>query len=347
MDDIELIPPEIRAGYRLDAAPVEPVHTGHINRTFRVRRGGETCVLQMLNPIFAPEVHKDIQAVTEWIAARGLPTPRLIPAPGGELWLLDRQGRTWRLLSFIAGRTFLFTDSAQRCREAGRLLGRFHRAVWDCPHRFVFTRLGIHDTPKHLDALREALRTHRTHRLYRPVSKLAEAILEAGTPLAGPGAELPARLVHGDPKISNFVFSDGGQAVALIDLDTLGRMPLSVELGDALRSWCAPQGEERGQGISIDFFEAGLRGWFEAIGPLPGPEEVRAIPAAVARISIELAARFAADALNERYFAYDRERYAAAGEHNLARAESQWGQACSAMTLTARMTEVVEGLLGP
>ncbi len=37
------------------------------------------------------------------------------------------------------------------------------------------------------------------------------------------------------------------------------------------------------------------------------------------RIATELAMRFAADALNERYFGWDRARFPAAGEHNLLR----------------------------
>lgn len=344
MDDIEHPPAEILDGYGLLPSPIEPVRSGHINRTFLVQRAGERCVLQMLNPIFAPEVHRDIQAVTEWIAARGLDTPRLVPAGSGDLWLLDRQGRTWRLLSYVPGQTFLAADGPERCREAGRLLGRFHRAAWDCPHRFVFTRLGIHDTAKHLAALQEALARHRDHRLFGPISRLAGQILAAGAALE-PVERLPARLVHGDPKISNFVFADDGRAVALIDLDTLGRMPLAVELGDALRSWCAPQGEDQGEPLRLDFFEAGVRGWRKEIGDLPSPAEVRAIPAALERIALELSARFAADALNERYFAYDRERYPAAGEHNLARAESQWALSRSAGALRPRLDEVVAALL--
>ena len=40
-------------------------------------------------------------------------------------------------------------------------------------------------------------------------------------------------------------------------------------------------------------------------------------------MSLELAARFAADALNECYFAFDEKRYASRGEHNRVRATGQ------------------------
>ena len=51
--------------------------------------------------------------------------------------------------------------------------------------------------------------------------------------------------------------------------------------------------------------------------------EWRAFPAATLRIAVELAARFCADALEERYFGWDRERFGSASEHNQARAQSQ------------------------
>ena len=47
------------------------------------------------------------------------------------------------------------------------------------------------------------------------------------------------------------------------------------------------------------------------------------VSAGVATITLELAARFALDALEERYFRWDRQRFAAAWEHNLLRACNQ------------------------
>ena len=49
----------------------------------------------------------------------------------------------------------------------------------------------------------------------------------------------------------------------------------------------------------------------------------RGFPAATLRITVELAARFCADAHEETYFGWDRERFASASAHNQARATSQ------------------------
>ena len=41
-------------------------------------------------------------------------------------------------------------------------------------------------------------------------------------------------------------------------------------------------------------------------------------------MSLELAVRFAADALDESYFGWDAGRFASRGDHNLVRARGQW-----------------------
>ena len=52
-------------------------------------------------------------------------------------------------------------------------------------------------------------------------------------------------------------------------------------------------------------------------------EELASLAHGLERIALELSARFAADALEECYFGWDRDRGEAAGDHNLARARGQ------------------------
>ena len=53
-------------------------------------------------------------------------------------------------------------------------------------------------------------------------------------------------------------------------------------------------------------------------------DERRALLLGVEWVSLELAARFAADALRESYFGWDAARFPGRGEHNLVRARGQW-----------------------
>src|SRR5690606_35767203 len=225
--------------FALAPALLTPAGSGLINRTWHVRGlRGAPLVLQRVNPIFSPRIHEDIAAVNRHLAAKGLVTPRLVPTITGALWL-EHGGAVWRVLTEIAGVTRDALESPRQAAAAGTVLARFHRAVADLDHEFAGARLGVHDTPRHLRNLERALEEHAEHRDYAAIRPLATAVLEQGASLP-PLPRAAERIVHGDPKISNIIFAPDDRALCLVDLDTLGRMPIALELGDALRSWCNP-----------------------------------------------------------------------------------------------------------
>ncbi len=297
---------------------------GLINRTLLVEGTGGPVILQRLHPVFAGTVNEDIEVVTAHLARKGLSTPRPIHTDDGALWVDGEDGRPWRAQSFVEGDTFERVPSASIAAEAGRLAARFHLAVSDLDHDYRHTRAGVHDTPKHLAVLREAIEDHRDHRLFSEVSPLAEIILRAAERLPDL-AGLPARHTHGDLKISNLLFR-ADHAECLVDLDTLGRMIWPFEMGDALRSWCNPAGEdEPSPRVDASLFAASLAGYgaISRRSALLTVPEMTAIVDGLATICLELSARFLADALRERYFGFDSRRFPARGEHNLLRARGQ------------------------
>ncbi len=322
------------------AAPAvaERADGGLINTTWWVRGpGGELLgVLQELNTrIFRPEVHEDIEAVTARLAERGVGTPRLVRTRAGALWHTTPAGGVFRVLTPIGDRTVDKLVDPADAREAGALVARFHLAVRDLDWTFRMVRPGAHDTPAHLRRLREAVLTHGGHRLHPEVRELA-AELDAGwRSWRGPAA-LPRRVVHGDLKISNVRFA-GRTAVALVDLDTLARESIDVELGDAMRSWCNPLAEDtEDASFELELFAAAMEGYAAGAGPSGLSEaEWAAIVPGVERICLELAARFAKDALEECYFGWS-PRFGGRGEHNLLRAR---GQAALARSVRARAAE--------
>jgi hypothetical protein len=62
---------------------------------------------------------------------------------------------------------------------------------------------------------------------------------------------------------------------------------------------------------------------WEAASGVQTDEEASSIVDGTIVIFLELAARFAADALNEAYFGWSPERFASRGDHHLARARNQ------------------------
>jgi Ser/Thr protein kinase RdoA (MazF antagonist) len=141
--------------------------------------------------------------------------------------------------------------------------------------------------------------------------------------------ELPRRHTHGDLKISNVMFdvrTPGGpvRASCLIDLDTLGRQTLAYELGDALRSWCNPHGEDvTAPRFDRAIYEAALRGYEAAAPGLLTDAERAALLPGIETVCVELATRFCVDVFDDAYFGWDSSRYSSRRAHNLVRARGQ------------------------
>jgi Ser/Thr protein kinase RdoA (MazF antagonist) len=227
-------------------------------------------------------------------------------------------------MEFLPGRTLHKLEGPERAASAGRYVGRFHRALSDWNHAFRAPRLGVHDTLRHMAYLDETLRTVTEHPLRGEVVPVADRIRARWAAWRGT-VEQRERVAHGDLKISNLRFDATGTEVAgILDLDTLTTFPFSVEMGDAWRSWCNPATEDDLAGTRFDaaLFEASLEGWLSTAPPLDRDERAALVPG-IERICVELSARFCADALNNRYFREDRQKYPQVGTHCLARARAQ------------------------
>jgi len=311
------------SAWRLDAARLTPLAGGLINASFRVdAQDGRRAVLQRLHPVFDPAVNLNLERVTEKLAAQGLVTPRLLRTPDARAWVtLD--GQHWRLLSYIDGSSIELVDSPARAQAAGALLGRFHRALAAFDGDLPCVRPPVHEPARHFAALAAAQARHPSHRLAVDVAAVAAEATTLYASLPRIPAE-PLRLVHGDPKISNLLFDADGKGCCLLDLDTLARAPLAYELGDAFRSWCNPGREDAAAArFEAALFAAALLGYAGAGREFMTAEERAAVVPATAAITLELTARFVADALEERYFGWTPARWPARGEHNLARAQNQ------------------------
>ena len=334
-------PADVIDAFAVDAASLRRTGAGLINQTWIAVRRGDRCVLQHVNAVFPAEIHYDIDVVTRHLRAKGLQTPLLVPTRRGGLWHVH-DADVWRAMTYVDGISREALQSPVQAREAGRMLATFHVALADLDHEFRNARLGVHDTAKHLAALRAAVAEHAGHRAHARIAALAAEVLELAEAIEPPAAAHD-RIVHGDPKVSNIMFV-GERAQCLIDLDTLSRMPVEFELGDAFRSWCNPKTEDASSAtFSVPLFAAALGGYAEHGGGMLTAAERDAVPAAVFRIAVELAARFCTDALRERYFAWDARRYTSASAHNQARTRGQLNLARTIRAQRAEIEGVVRG----
>lgn len=331
-------------------ADLDAIEIGLLNETFRVTSPkGERYILQRVNPMFGAEVHHDIEAVTARLESRGLTTPRLLRTGAGELFAVASDEACWRVMTYIPGNVQK-TANADTLRTCGSLVARFHEALFDLDHEFRFVRPGAHDTPKHLATLADARESdvrgsEENEPTLDEVHRLADAVLLAGRDLQNLQDVTPARVIHGDLKLTNIMLRDA-EAVAVLDLDTMSRGALAVELGDALRSWCNALGENEGVAeLDQERFAAAIAGYGEHARITS--EERETIVLGLLTISTELAARFCADAYRESYFGWDRARFVSSRAHNVTRAKVQLSLAAQVTENRSALEALVAGSLSP
>ncbi|UCE85819.1 MAG: aminoglycoside phosphotransferase family protein [Deltaproteobacteria bacterium] len=340
--------PRALAAYGITDARVSPLPGGLIHQSFSVCAGAVEYVLQRVSPIFSPGIHDNIRAVTEHLQARGLCTFVLLPTRTGRPYADLGADGIWRLETRVPGVGFDTCDAPEQARSAAALVARFHSALDDLEHAFQPLGIRLHDTPAHLRSLEKALDAHPGHRLYDRVAALADEILCAARTLPDLTG-LPRRVVHGDLKFNNVLFegrqgSARSRAVSLIDLDTTSRIPLYAELGDAWRSWCNRRGEDSAEAeLDMRLFRAAAEGYLGALSIELGAEERASLADGLDCISLELAARFAADALNERYFGWNPARFGSAGDHNWTRALGQFSLYRQARATRAERIRILGG----
>jgi Ser/Thr protein kinase RdoA (MazF antagonist) len=355
----------VAAAWGWSGATLRPLAGGLINTTFAVDVGGApVAVLQRLHPVFAPEVNLDIDAVTSFIAAKGMVTPRLVRTTGGAAWVSENDA-TWRAMSWVDGVSVHAVPSPTWAESGGELVGRFHRAVADLQHDYKFARTGVHDTDAHLARLgamleaRPAADDRGAERapaaggsgqwsgaaLLEKAEATGHEILAAARELPPLAADLPLRHCHGDLKISNLMFHESPPAAhCLVDLDTVGTGTIATEVGDAMRSWCNPRGEDAGA-VRFDLvtFAAAMRGYRAAVSGLLSRAELTSIVVGLERVCLELAARFCTDIFEDRYFGWDPTRFASRPAHNLVRSR---GQLELFQAVTESRASALDALLG-
>ena len=83
--------------------------------------------------------------------------------------------------------------------------------------------------------------------------------------------KLRLRPIHGDPKVNNVMMDTAtGQAVSMVDLDTVKPGLVHYDIGDCLRSGCNPLGEETGDWEAVRFEPDLGRAILQGYSPWPG-----------------------------------------------------------------------------
>lgn len=336
-----MTPYEIAAKFAIEKEniEVEPLGEGFINDTFTVKVNGESeYILQRKNHIVFPNVPAmmdNIAKVTDHIRARvpaeerSRATIEVVPALDGKLYFQDDKGNFWAVCKFIKGSTcFDRADSPELARQGGLGLGRFHKLVSDFTEPLTEVLKGFHNIRWRFTQWDEAVKRDAAGR----VKDLAEEIswIESRRALMMDFWEkfekgiIPARVIHGDTKISNFLFDAGnGHLLCAIDLDTMMTSTFLCDTGDALRSYTNTGAEDDPDtsrvSMSFDFFKAYMDGYLEEMKPYLTATELEYLAFSGIYLTYEQVLRFLMDYIDGD--TYYKTKYP---EHNLVRTHAQY-----------------------
>lgn len=296
-----------------------PLSGGLVHGTWGVDTEYGRYILQKLHPSLADEDRLvDFVSVTQHLAKKDVPAPTHIPTKEGALAAYDADGMCWRLQTRLPGESRDHFIDQTELSGAGNILGRFHEAIQDIPS--LKAKAILHDTPRIYAQLLEVFADIRKD-LY-PAEFLEDVeYIQTHLPQLFLPQDVPQTVIHGDPKSSNFLFFQK-KAFALIDLDTCQMGSVLLDLGDAFRSWCGQKEDAQDNQFSIKRFASAWQGYCLS-GHCLSQDEKHLIAQSVLCITLELAARFAIDVVEDRYFGWDASFYTSRTAHNMARTAGQ------------------------
>jgi Ser/Thr protein kinase RdoA (MazF antagonist) len=303
-------------------AQIQPLGNGNINDTYLVSLEAPNqtqFVLQRINTqVFQhpDRVMQNMRTLTEHIHTRlqhnpldrRWEVPRVILTQTGQDHWVAPEGGFWRAISFIAGsQSWETLQDQDHAREVGYALGLFHGLLSDlAPDRLADTLPGFHITPNYLRHY-QAVHATVSQPASAEVAYCCQFVADRASwvpvlEVAKAQGKLPLRLMHGDPKVNNIMFdTTTGQAVSVVDLDTVKPGLVHYDVGDCLRSGCNPAGEETPQweavSFEVDLCHAILQGYLSVAKAFLTEADYDYLFDAIRLIAFELGLRFLSDHL--------------------------------------------------
>lgn len=341
---------EAAGQFCVEGTPVEcrRYGSGHINDTFlfRTEDGGRdhSYILQRMNThVFQdPEgLMRNVSGVTTYLReqimkAGGDPrreTLTLVKTRAGKDYYVDSLDSWWRMYLFISDAVGY--DTAQREEDfyqSAKAFGHFQRLLDQYPvSQLTETIPDFHNTPKRFETFVRAVEQDVCGRVQGVGSEIAfimdrkqELSIVADRLERG---EIPRRVTHNDTKLNNVLIdAHSGQAVCVIDLDTVMPGTAVFDFGDSIRFGANTAAEDEQDlskvSLSLPLYEAYLKGFLEGCMGSLTEAEVTLLPWGAKLMTMECGMRFLTDYLEgDKYFRIHRP------DHNLDRARTQFALA--------------------
>ncbi|MBQ7236980.1 MAG: aminoglycoside phosphotransferase family protein [Clostridia bacterium] len=357
---------DICASFRIDGRYVgcEELSTGNINCTYQVKfiRDGEekNYIVQKINKTVFKEpemVMDNIVRVTHHIRSniikKGLSTQKFVlraflARDTDEPFFIDDTGDYWRCYRFIANSiTYDSCEDLGIIERAGSAFGKFQKYLdgFDA-NSLNITIPDFHNTAKRYSALHAAVQDDKYKRVKsvkEEIDKLYAFELEACKlqKYLDEGS-MPLRVTHNDTKCNNVSFDKTtGEALAVLDLDTVMPGAVAHDFGDAIRFIANTTLEDdpnvEDVSLDIDKYQAFTKGFITELKGTLTELEKQTMNLGVFAMTVELAVRFLTDYISgDKYF---KTKYPG---HNVDRARNQIALAEDIIKKRGQMDAILE-----
>ena len=342
----------------------EELSTGNINSTYKVMyvRDGEekNYIVQKINKsVFTnPEkVMDNIVRVTHYIREKikvqGISTKKFVlrafeAKNSKQTFVIDDTGEYWRLYRFIKNAvTYDTCDDLAIIERAGAAFGKFQNYLdgFDANSLYI-TIPDFHNTKKRYDALHRAIEKDEFCRVKKVKAEIDKLCFfeEKACKLQEylDGGQIPLRVTHNDTKCNNVSFDKTtGEALAVLDLDTVMPGAIAHDFGDAIRFIANTVIEDNPDvsavKLDIDKYTAFTKGFVSEVKGTLTEFEKHTMNLGVFAMTVELAVRFLTDYISgDKYF---KTKYPG---HNLDRAQNQIALAQDIDKKFSLMEEIIQ-----
>ncbi len=347
-----------------DYQSAERYGSGHINDTYlltmnqagapvryllqRINHDVFTDVPRLMENISRVLGHMQARLADEAVVDATRRALTLVPTRDNELFHRDSDGLYWRSYLFVEGaRSYDVVESSDLAYTAARAFGQFQRLLTDLPgDRLHETIADFHHTPKRFAAFEAVLESDPCDRarLARPEIEWLLARRDFAGSLLDLHAQglIPERIAHNDTKLNNVLIDDAtGEAICVIDLDTVMPGLALYDFGDLVRTSTSPVAEDEPDPSNVvmqmPMFRALAQGYLDAAGDFLTPGEIASLPLAGMVIALTIGMRFLTDFLQgDTYFKTQRP------QQNLQRCRTQFAMVDSIDAQRKEMDSFVE-----
>ncbi|CAL2085829.1 aminoglycoside phosphotransferase family protein [Tenacibaculum sp. 190524A02b] len=315
---------------------VEVIQSGYINTTYKITTSTSSYILQKVNH----QIFKDIEGlssnivrITKHLQSKTSPEKQhqalqVVFTHNEQAYYKHKDHTFWRMFNFIPNAiTFETIQNEWQAETMGKAFANYHEQLSDLPQPpLIETLPDFHNTSLRIKHFKTAIQNN-SHGRNKDTQKEIDYLLKLAPEMhavveLGKQHKIPLRTIHQDAKLSNILFDNTNQAIAIIDLDTTMPGYLCYDFGDAVRTGMntATEDEQNLDKISLhlEHFKAFTKGYAANSHHFITKEEINTLVLGVKVITYEQAIRFLTD-----YLQGDTYYKTSYSKHNLIRTRVQ------------------------